>query len=145
MISVYSLSNNNNKKLGSSDISQSNILNYKRRSKLVSYNSYNNKDIKTIDTLKNCYNALYDLKNVLVDHIKNVVEEKRNLSLTEQYYCTALINKTQTEIMSVYYIFIKKINLKDLKRDEKKLIKNIDNLTQVLYLLYEDLEKYKTK
>lgn len=141
MISVYSLSNNNNnKKLGSSDISQSNILNYKRRSKLI---TYNNKEIKTIDTLKNCYNVLYDLKNVLADHIKNAREENRKLTITEQYYCTALINKTQTEILSVYYIFVKNINLKDLKRDEKKFIKNIDNLTQVLYLLYGDLEKYK--
>lgn len=156
MISLYNLKSNN--KLGSSEISESNVLSYRRRSKLVSYNSYNNdngnskkskdvknvknvKDINTIDTLKNSYNALYDLKNILTDYIKICKDENRYFTLTEQYYLKALINKIKTEILSVYHIFIKNVNLKKLNREEKKMIKNIDNLNQVLYFLYDDTDR----
>lgn len=144
MISLYN-SRSENKKLGSSEISESNILNYKRRSRLVSYDSSKDiKKVKTIDTLKNCYNALYDLKNTLSDSILNAKDENRLLTLTEQYYLQSNINKTNTEILSVYHIFIKNVNLKDLTREEKKIIKNIDNINQVLHLLYNDYHNMKS-
>lgn len=141
MISLYSYKSQN-KKLGSSDICESNILNYKRRSRLVSYDS--SKDVKTIDTLKNCYDALYDLKNILSDYVKNAKDDKRLLTITEEYYLQSIINKTNTEILSVYYIFIKNVKLKDLSREAKKIIKNIDNITQVLSLLYNDYDNMKS-
>lgn len=140
MIGIY-CPQKESKKIGSSEISQSNILNYKRRSKLVSY-EIQNKKIKTIETLKNCYNLLFDLKNTLSDHIQLAKEEKRKLTLTEQYYCQSLINKTQTEILSTYHIYSKNVNLKSLNKQEKKLIKDINNITQILYIIYDDIKKY---
>lgn len=141
MITLYTC-RSENKKLGSSEITDSNILNYKRRSRLVLYDS--SKDVKTIDTLKNCYNALYDLKNILTDHLENAKDDNRLLTLTEQYYLQSVINKTNTEILSVYHIFIKNVKLKDLSREAKKIIKNIDNITQVLSLLYNDYDNMKS-
>lgn len=144
MISLYNY-RSENKKLGSSEISESNILNYKRRSKLVSYySSKDTKKVKTIYTLKNCYNALYDLKNILTDTLMKAKDENRLLNLTEQYYLQSNINKTNTEILSVYHIFIKNVNLKDLTREEKKIVKNIDNINQVLHLLYNDYHNMKS-
>ena len=57
-------------KLISSEISESNILNYKRRSSLVSTLYHKDKDkfvIDSIKTLTNCYDKLYDLKNFISD------------------------------------------------------------------------------
>jgi hypothetical protein len=129
----------------SSEISISNILNYKRRSKLV---SYNNTSVNKIDTLKNCYYTLFDLKNTLSDHIVMARKENRNFTKGESSYLNQLIEKSKTEILSAYNIYKNKTGecygsatkstLKD-KRTENKITKDINNITDVLYLLYNDV------
>jgi len=136
-----------------SEISTSNILNYKRRSKLVSYNTSNNtinthnynnnnKSVNKIDTLKNCYNTLFDLKNNLYDHITMVSKENRKFTKGESLFLNKLIEMSKTEILSAYNICKKsKSDIKCLpkdKRTENKIIKDINNITDILYLLYNE-------
>lgn len=130
-----------------SEISSSNILNYKRRSKLISYNektSYiSHKTINKVDTLKNCYNTLFDLKNIISDYILIAQSENRKFTKGESCYLNQLVEKSKSEILSAYNIYNKESRnilscLKD-KRSENKIIKNINNITDVLYLLYNDL------
>ncbi len=132
----------NKKTYISSDVSTSNILNYKRRSKLVSYSC--DKKINSLDTLKNCYNVMFDLKNILSDYIDTVKTDKRLFTRTEEYYIDSVIKKSKEEILTVYNIYSKNIkNTKLLTREEKKMIKSIDNLTEVLSFLYEDIGQYR--
>ena len=144
-LSLYSKSLSKNISNISSDISESNILNYKRRSRLVS-SSYcrdtNKIIVKSIDTLKNFYNALFDFKNILSDNIKIVTKDERFFTKKEENYIRSLIETTKCEILSAYNIYCKNIDITKIKTDEKKIIKRIDDITRVLYLLYEDIEKY---
>ncbi len=142
-LSLYIKESKNKNAYISSDISQSNILNYKRRSKLVSYNS-SDKSINSLVTLKNCYNVMFDLKNILSDYIDTVKNEKRFFTKTEEYYIDSIIKKSKEEVLTVYNIYSKNIkNIKALSREEKKTLKSIDDVTEVLSFLYEDIGKYR--
>ena len=84
MITIWKPSNN---KEISSEISEKNILNYKRRSKLVSktYCHETNKNVMTfkneIDTLKNCYN----FKSKIILLIKSIFFTLIIFSITNPY------------------------------------------------------------
>jgi hypothetical protein len=142
-LSIYNYKTKENKL--SAEISTSNILNYKRRSKLVTYNK---NTLNTLSTLKNCYIALFDLKMILSDYINLVKKESRFFTKSECDYIENVFLKTKTEILSAYNIFIKNIESKNIKKnkfnkEEKKIINNIDEISQVLCILYNDTKKYK--
>lgn len=142
-LSLYIKENKNKNSYISSDISHSNILNYKRRSKLVTYNS-SDKSINSLYTLKNCYNVIFDLKNILSDYIDTVKTEKRLFTKTEEYYIDSVIKKSKEEILTVYNIYSKNVkNIKLLSREEKNMIKSIDNLSRILSFLYDDIGNYR--
>jgi hypothetical protein len=141
-MSIYKYNEKIDKKF-SSEISQSNILDYKRRSKIVSsHYCINTKKtiVNSIETLKNFYNTLFDFKNILTDYIDIAKTQKRFFNSNEENYLRSLITSTKTELHSAYYIYCKK-NTK-LKREEKKLMKNIDDIGLVLVLLYKDIDEY---
>jgi hypothetical protein len=124
----------------SSEITTDNILNYKRRSNLVSkiYNYETNKTtINSTQTLKNCYDALYDMKNVISDYIST---RRKNLSLYN-IEINKIIEKYKTEILSAFNILNNYNNNKNKvkNKEENKILKNITNILQVLQLLYLDL------
>jgi len=143
-LSLYSKTSTGSKII-SSEISQSNILNYKRRSRLISGNYCHNTNktvINSIDTLKNFYNTLFDFKNIISDNIQMAKKENRLFTKKEEVYLKSLIDKTKCEIVSAYNIYCKNVDIKRLNRDEKKLVKKIDDIGSVLYLLYQDAELY---
>lgn len=71
-----------------------------------------------------------------------VKKECRLYTKKEEIYLKSLIDKTKCEIISAYNIYIKKVDIKKINKDEKKLIKKIDDIASVLYLLYNDIELY---
>jgi len=144
-LSLYSKTSNTKSKIISCEISDSNILNYKRRSNLISsrYCSNTNKTIvNTIDSLKNFYNSLFDFKNILSDNIQMVKKDKRLFTKKEESYIRLLIDKIKCEIVSAYNIYCRNIDITRINKDEKKLVKKIDDIGSVLYLLYKDSERY---
>ena len=131
------------KKTISCEINESNILNYKRRSNLISGSYCQNKNktiINSNDTLKNFYNTLFDFKNILSDNINMVKKDNRFFTKKEEIYIRSLIEKIKCEIITAYNIYTKNIDIKKLNRDDKKLVKKIDDIGTVLYLLYRDVE-----
>jgi hypothetical protein len=147
MITIWKPSNN---KQISSEISEKNILNYKRRSKLVSktYCHETNKNIMTfkneIDTLKNCYNFMYDLKNTLSDYISFVRERKFTKAETEKLI--KILELSKSEIISSYNVYEKcikksKYTFKE-KREKNKMIRMINDVSNVVVILSNDIKKY---
>lgn len=132
----------------SSEITQSNILNYKRRSKLISKTNYydnsthNTKTIiNTLHTLQNCYNALYDIKNILSDYLKN---ERQRINTNINYSnnnteINSFVQKYKIEVISAFNILNKYNKNKKNNREENKLLKNINNIVQIIQLIYNDI------
>lgn len=143
-MSIYKYNDKNDKKI-SCEINQSNILDYKRRSKIVSsHYCINSKKtfVNSIETLKNFYNTLFDFKNILTDYIDIAKTQKRSFNSSEENYLRSLISNTKTELLSAYYIYCKNCKSTKLKKEEKKLMKNIDDIGVVLSLLYKDIDQY---
>jgi hypothetical protein len=118
----------------SSEISTNNILNYKRRSNLVSKNySYetNKTSIDTIETLQNCYDSLCDMKNIMTDYLKDPYFNTINIKNT--------LEKYKIEIISTLNIIYN--NKKKYSREENKILKKINYVVQVIQLLYNDIKK----
>ncbi len=141
----------NKSKIISSEISESNILNYKRRSKLVSKQYCQNTYkiiLNTTETLKNCYNALYDLKNIITDYINTARKERRLFTISEKHNLDKIIDQSKSQITSAYVSYnnyIDKENTQSKKiqsRIEKKISKDIINITNVIFLLINDLENF---
>ncbi len=119
----------------SSEISINNILNYKRRSNLVSKNySYetNKTSIDTIETLQNCYNSLCDMKNIMTDYLKDLSLTTKNINIKK------ILEKYKIEIISTLNIIYNN-NKKKYSREENKILKKINYVVQVIQLLYNDI------
>jgi hypothetical protein len=145
MITVW----NNGNQSNLSEVSTSNILNYKRRSKLVckTYSHDINRNFMTfkneIDTLKNCYNFMYDLKNTLEDYISLVRNENRGFDKGETNKLLKILELSKSEIISASNLYKKyknsvKYTIKE-KRDVNKLIKMINDVSNVVVILAEEI------
>ena len=139
----------------SSEISTNNILNYKRRSTIVSKQYYyetNKTVINTLQTLQNCYNSIYEMKNILSDYLvylrnikKNIISQKEVKDFKMMF--SNLIEKYKIEILSAFNIIDnkhKKNNKNILQstlenKKEVKIVKNINNIIQIIQLLYNDI------
>jgi hypothetical protein len=132
-ISTYIRSNLNNQTI-SSEISSSNILSYKRRSNLFVKND-------SSQTLENCHKALLNLKKMISKYIKVCKSENRNLLKKETSYLDSLIQKINTEILTVYHLYLK--NNKDINQNDKKIVKKIEKVANDLNILYINMENLR--
>lgn len=139
----------NSYKRFTSEISQNNILNYKRRSNLVSKTycyETNERSINKVETLQNCYNTIYDMKIFLTDYVSYLKNNKNRLSSSQKEDIKNIIEKTKVQFLSAFNIYIlskKKEKNKQKNKDENTLLKNISNIIEVTHLLYKDLLEYQ--